>query len=212
MSRATDYTADLSGTIRDFELYIGDLQLAVKRARRQIGGLQNLERSLDHQARQLAHVGWDRKDETTQVTNSDVVTQDLLCLRADATTQVSESLMTEDISDTESEDEAERADATTQVSESLMTEDISDTESEDGDLVASSTAATSTTDSLDVDRGEVDIDREVQECLRASMAPIQDRPPTPWPSTNVSDVDEDEDYRRMTLKMELDGAFEGLDD
>ena len=120
--------------------------------------------------------------------------------------------MTEDISDTESEDEAERADATTQVSESLMTEDISDTESEDGDLVASSTAATSTTDSLDVDMGEVDIDREVQECLRASMAPIQDRPPTPWPSTNVSDVDEDEDYRRMTLKMELDGAFEGLDD
>ena len=185
MSRATDYTADLSGTIRDFELYLGDLQLAVKRARRQIGGLQNLERSLDHQARQLAHVGWDRKDETTQVTNSDVVTQDLLCLRADATTQVSES---------------------------LMTEDISDTESEDGDLVASSTAATSTTDSLDVDMGEVDIDREVQECLRASMAPIQDRPPTPWPSTNVSDVDEDEDYRRMTLKMELDGAFEGLDD
>ena len=195
MSRATDYTADLSGTIRDFELYLGDLQLAVKRARRQIGGLQNLERSLDHQARQLAHVGWDRKDETTQVTNSDIVTQELLCLRADATTQVSE-----------------RADATTQVSESLMTEDISDTESEDGDLVAGSTAATSTTDSLDVDMGEVDIDREVQECLRASMAPIQDRPPTPWPSTNVSDVDEDEDYRRMTLKMELDGAFEGLDD
>ena len=186
MSRATEYTADLSCTIRDLELYLNDVQSAVKRARSQLNGLQHIERSLDHQARQLANLGSDRRD---------------------ATTQFSESMIYEELSDSDDDDsdttDSGQRNASTQISESMIYEEISGSDDDDSD----SDSATP-----DIDLVEVDVDREVQECLRASMAPIQDRPPTPWPSTNVSDVDEDDDYRRMTLKMELDGAFEGLDD
>ena len=117
------------------------------------------------------------------------------------------SMIFEELSDSDDDDsdttDSGQRNASTQISESMIYEEISDSDDDDSDSDSSTP---------DIDLWEVDVDREVQECLRASMAPIQDRPPTPWPSTNVSDVDEDDDYRRMTLKMELDGAFEGLDD
>ena len=81
MERATEYTADLQRTVNDLKLYIGDLNLAVQRAERQLSKIRDLERSLDHQRHMIADVIWSEKK--------------------DMSTQFSESMVTENISDDE---------------------------------------------------------------------------------------------------------------